>query len=73
MDTAIKIFFNTGNELERLKHKAANVRVSNVDDFVNEFRQILTNRAIAAEALDVYHRGEIAAAIAELKQIGGDR
>lgn len=73
MDTAIRIFFNTGNELERLKRKAANVRVANVEDFVDEFRQILTNRAVAAEALDVYNQAEVRAAIAELRQLGGDR
>lgn len=72
MNTAIKIFFKTGNELERLKLEASNVRVTNVEQFVAEFRHILTRRAVAAEAIDVYDRAEIRSAIAELKQLEGD-
>ncbi|MEM6838703.1 MAG: hypothetical protein AAF609_17840 [Cyanobacteria bacterium P01_C01_bin.120] len=73
MNTAIKIFFKTGRELEHLKRHASNVRVGNVEYFVTEFRRILTRRAVAAEALEAYEKAEIRSAIAELNQLEGEQ
>lgn len=73
MDKALRIFFKTGKDLDKLRLKAGEVRVSNVEGLVREFRAVLTHRAIAAEALSVQNRAEIQSTISELKRVEGQR
>lgn len=69
MDKALKVFFKTGRELESLTSKANNVRLPNIEKLVREFREVVTYRAIAAEALDVYDSPEMHQTLAELRAI----
>ncbi len=73
MDKALKVFFKTGRELENLNSEAGKVRLPNVEILVREFREILTSRAIAAEALDVYDSPETREALLEIHAIEQER
>jgi hypothetical protein len=67
MDRALRVFLKTSRELRSLNSKAGKVRLPNVEKLVCEFREILTCRAIAAEALDVYDSPKLRRYIAELQ------
>lgn len=69
MDKALRIFFKTGRDLERIKLEAGAVRVSDIESLVQEFHTILTRRAVAAEALEVHNCTEIKSMISELKAL----
>ncbi|MGF1461229.1 MAG: hypothetical protein ACFBSG_19645 [Leptolyngbyaceae cyanobacterium] len=47
--------------------------MSNIEHLVNEFRAVLTDRAVAAEALDLYDQAEIRAIVAELNRLDANQ
>ena len=73
MDKALRVFFKTGKEIDSLSTKANHVRLPNIERLVREFREVLTCRAIAAEALEVYDSTEVQKNLLELKAIEENR
>ena len=73
MDKALRIFFKTGKELESLTSAASQVRLPKIEKIVREFREVLTYRAIAAEALEVYDSPETRKTLSELRAIEQQR
>ena len=67
MDEAIRIYFETSNRLDEIKLKASNVRIGDIETLVQQFKETITQRAIAAEALSAHESPEIRAAINELR------
>ncbi|NER78436.1 MAG: hypothetical protein F6K42_02445 [Leptolyngbya sp. SIO1D8] len=67
MDKAIRIYFETGYRLDEIKLQASNAHLGDIETLVQQFRETITKRAIAAEALRLHESPEIRAAIAELR------